>query len=88
MAGCWRGNRLGGGRWLGLEAGLLFLAVVSTLMIFAAGFDWEPSYREEQIPERQWVMAIAMLIPAASATAAVTSMSALPRPLRIVGPSS
>jgi hypothetical protein len=85
------GNRLNGGKLLGLGAGLLSLAVVSTFMVFAAGFDWEPdempaSYWEKQIPERQWVMAIAMLIPAASAAAAVTSMFALPRrAVQIVG---
>jgi hypothetical protein len=85
------GNRLNGGKLLGLAAGLLFLTVVSTFMVFAAGFDWEPdempaSYWEKQIPERQLIMALAMLIPAASAAAAVTSMFSLPRrAVRVVG---
>jgi uncharacterized protein YjeT (DUF2065 family) len=44
------------------------------------------SYWEKQIPERQLIMALAMLIPAASAAAAVSSMFALPRrALRVAG---
>lgn len=83
--------RLNGGKLLGLSAGLLFLTVVSTFMIFAAGFDWEPdempaSYWERQILQRQWMMAFAILVPSASAATAVTSMLAPPRrPIRVVG---
>lgn len=82
---------MNGGKLLGVGARLLFLTVLSTFMVFAAGFDWEPdempvSYWEKQIPERQILMAIAMLIPGASAAAAVTSMFALPRrAVRVVG---
>ncbi|MCU1567192.1 MAG: hypothetical protein JWQ56_2129 [Pseudarthrobacter sp.] len=87
------GNRLNGGKLLGLGAGLLFLTVVSTFIVFAAalGSGWEPdekpaSYWEKQIPIFQWIMAIAMLLPAASAGAAIGSVFALPRrPVRIIG---
>lgn len=85
------GDRTNGGTLLGVSGGLLFLTVVSTFMIFAAGIDWEPdempaSYWNEQIPQRQWMMAFAIVVPSASAAAAVASTFARPRrPLRIVG---
>lgn len=84
-------TRWDGGKWLGVSAGLLFLTVISTAVAFASGFDWEPdehtaSYWRQEIPTRQWTMAISMIIPAASVTAAAVSMYTLPRrPIRIVG---
>ena len=46
------------------------------------------SYWQGRISERQWIMAFSMLIPAASAAAALASMFALPRShLRVVAAS-
>lgn len=87
------GERVDGGKWLGLGFGLLFLTVISTGIAFASGFNWEPdeipaSRWQERISTRQWVMAFSMVIPAASAAAAAASMFALPRsPLRVVAAS-
>ncbi|TLM80834.1 hypothetical protein [Pseudarthrobacter sp. NamE5] len=87
------GERLNGGKWLGLGFVLLFLTVISTFVAFASGFDWDPdehpvSYWQAEISERQWTMAFSLIIPAASAATAVASMFAFPRrPIRIVGAS-
>ena len=46
------------------------------------------SHWQERISERQWIMAFSMVIPAASAAAALASMFAHPRsPVRVVGAS-
>lgn len=84
------GERLNGGKLLGIGAALLAMSALSMLVVLAAGFDWEPdekpvSYWVGQISERQWILSFALLIPAACAAAAAASMFALPRrPLRIV----
>lgn len=80
------GNRLNGGKLLGFGVALLALSALSMLVVLFAGFDWEPdekpvSYWVEQILERQWIMAIGVLIPGACAAAATASMFARPRRL-------
>lgn len=63
---------------------MLCLTLVSTFVAFAIGFVHDPddnpgSYNRDRIPERQWVMAVSMLIPAMSAAAAGASIFAGPR---------
>lgn len=77
----------------GLGFGFLCLALVSTFMAFSSGFDFDPndypgSYDLEDIPRRQWIIAVSLAIPAVSALAAVVSIFVRPRnPLRIIAAS-
>ena len=53
-------------------------------MAFAFGFDFDPgdypgSYYEAEIPKRQWMMVVSLLVPALSAAASVLSLLARPR---------
>jgi hypothetical protein len=84
-------KRWGGNVWLGWAFVLLCLTLASTFVAFASGFVHDPddhsgSYYRNRIPERQWVMALSMLIPGMSAAAAGASIFARPRnPIRLVG---
>ena len=61
-------KRWSGDVWLGWAFLLLCLTLVSTFVAFAIGFvhdpDDNPGSSTARIPERQWVMAVSMLIPA------------------------
>ncbi len=84
------GKRLDGGVLMVFAVTLLFLSVLSTFMVFGSGFDWDPDdyppeYWQAEIPQRQWIMAIGVAVPAASMATAAASMFALPRrPVRII----
>lgn len=79
-------KRWSGNVWLGWAFLFLCLTLVSTFIAFASGFVHDPddnagSYYRDKIPERQWVMAVSMLIPAMSAAAAGASILARPMAL-------
>jgi hypothetical protein len=84
-------KRWGGNVWLGWAFVFLCLTLASTFVAFTSGFIHDPndhpgSYYRNRIPERQWVMALSMLIPGVSAAAAGLSLLARPRnPIRLVG---
>lgn len=78
------GIRLSGGTWLGLSFVLLLFTAASTFCILVAGFVWDPddhpaSYWREEIAGLRWLMAVAMMIPAAAAGAALASIFTRPR---------
>jgi len=67
---------------------LLCLTLASTFVAFGSGFVHDPddnpaSFYRDKIPERQWVTAVSMLIPAMPAGAAGVSIFA--RPPALVG---
>lgn len=77
-------TRRGDELWLGFAIGFLCLIPVSTVFAFASGFDFDPndypgSYYQEQIPRRQAMMAITLLVPAVAALAAVAAAVVQPR---------
>jgi glucan phosphoethanolaminetransferase (alkaline phosphatase superfamily) len=80
-------------RWLDLGSGLLILTLISTFAALTSGINHEPEdisalVWRQRIAERQWTMAITMLVPTATAAVAVISMFALSRKrARIVGSS-
>lgn len=79
-------KRRSGNAWLGWALLLLCLTLVSTFVALVSGFIHDPddhagSYYRNRIPERQWVMAVSMLVPAMSAAAAAASIFARPRAL-------
>lgn len=79
MAGMWK--RLSGDTWLAWAFALLCLTLVSTFVAFASGFihdpdDNPPSYYLAEIPKRQLVMAVSVIIPAVSAVSAVSAVAA------------
>lgn len=88
------GKRWAGGTWLGIGFGFLCLSFFSTFVAFGSGFDFDPndypgSYYREDIPRRQWIMAVSLAIPAVSALAAGMSICTRPRtPLRILAGSA
>lgn len=78
------GRRWGDELWLGFAVGFLCLTPVSTFFAFASGFDFDPndyrgSYYLEQIPRRQAMMAITLLVPAVAAGTAVAAALVQPR---------
>ena len=78
------GRRWGHETWLGFAVGFLCLTPVSTFFAFASGFDFDPddypgSYYLEQIPRRQAMMAITLLVPAVSAVSALVAAGVQPR---------
>ncbi|WP_139005829.1 hypothetical protein [Arthrobacter crystallopoietes] len=78
------GRLWSGGSWLALASVFLGLSLVSTFFVFAFGFDFDPddhpgSYYEAEIPKRQWMLVISLLVPALSATASVLSILGQPR---------
>ena len=82
MAVMWK--RWSGDLWLGWAFGLLCLALVSTFVALVSGFIHDPddnpaSYYLAGIPQRQWVMAVSVMIPAVSAAASGFSLLARPR---------
>jgi hypothetical protein len=78
---------------LGIGVGFLCLSLFSTLVAFGSGFDFDPddypgSYYLDEIPRRQWVMAVTVAIPSVCAVAAGMSILARPRtPGRILAAS-
>ncbi|UKA51289.1 hypothetical protein LFT48_07140 [Arthrobacter sp. FW305-123] len=79
-------KRWSGNVWLGCALLLLCLTLVSTFLAVVSGFVHDPndnpgSYYHNKIPERQWVMALSMLLPTMSAAAAGVSIFARPRAL-------
>lgn len=78
------GRRWGHETWLGFAVGFLCLTPVSTFFAFASGFDFDPddypgSYYLEQIPRRQAMMAITLLVPAVAAASAAVAAGMQPR---------
>lgn len=85
MIGWWIWGKSGiGAVWIGVAFALLRLTAVSTLFAFSFGFDFDPndrpgSYYRAEIPNRQWVMAVSVAIPAMAAAASVRFILTLPR---------
>jgi hypothetical protein len=79
-----RPDRWSGRTWLGIGVGFLCLSIFSTVVAFGSGFDFDPddypgSYYLHEIPRRQWIMAVSVVIPLVSALAAGMSILARPR---------
>lgn len=86
-------NRWSGNVWRGWAFLLLCLTLVSTFLALASGFVHDPddnsaAYYRDRIPERQWVMALSMLLPAMTAAAAGASIFVRPRTLTRIANSS
>jgi hypothetical protein len=62
----------------------LCLTLVSTFLALASGFVHDPddhsaAYYRDRLPERQWVMALSMLLPAMAVAVAGASIFSRPR---------
>ncbi|WP_286180157.1 hypothetical protein [Arthrobacter sp. ISL-95] len=79
-----RRSRVTGGGWLGIGFGLMVLTVFTTAWALWAGFDLaagqhSAAYYRKQIPLRQTVLAVSVIVPELAALVAGYSVFARPR---------